>query len=89
MSSHQINKGITITFLGHSCFKLISPQGTTVLIDPWLKDNPQAPKRAVNVGKLHYILVSHGHGDYLGDTIDLAKKTGAPVIDLPPKHVPH
>jgi len=83
MSGQKINKGVAITFLGHACFKLISPQGTTILIDPWIKDNPQAPKGAENVGKLHYILVSHGHGDHLGDTIELAKKTGAPVIAMP------
>ena len=83
MSGQNINKGVTITFLGHACFKLISPHGTTILIDPWIKDNPQAPKGAENVGKLHYILVSHGHGDHLGDTIELAKKTGAPVISMP------
>ena len=83
MSDKNINKGVTITFLGHACFKLISPQGTTILIDPWIKDNPQAPRAAENVGKLHYILVSHGHGDHLGDTIDLAKETGAIVISMP------
>jgi len=78
-----IKKGVAITFLGHSCFKLLSPQGTAVLIDPWVKDNPQAPQGAENVGKLDYILVTHGHSDHLGNTIELAKKTGASVISMP------
>lgn len=83
MSGQQINKGITITFLGHACFKLISPHGTAVLIDPWLKDNPQASTGIENIDRLHYILVSHGHGDHLGDTIELAGQTGATVISMP------
>ena len=83
MSGQKINKGVTITFLGHACFKLISPHGTNVLIDPWVKDNPQAPKGAENVEQLHYLLVSHGHGDHLGDTIELAKKNDATVISMP------
>ena len=83
MSNQIIKKGVPITFLGHACFKLLSPHGTSILIDPWVKGNPQAPQGAENVGSLHYILVSHGHGDHLGDTIELAQKTGAHVIAMP------
>lgn len=83
MNGQNINKGITITFLGHACFKLTSPHGTNLLIDPWVKDNPQAPKGVTNIDQLHYILVSHGHGDHLGDTIALAKKTDATVLSMP------
>lgn len=84
MGDQHINKGIKITFFGHACFKLISPHGTTVLIDPWIKDNPQAPpKGSEDIGKLHFILVSHGHGDHLGDTIELVRKTDASVISMP------
>ena len=67
-----------ITWYGHSCV-LIETQGTRLLIDPFLTGNPVAPVRADAVHP-HYILVSHGHGDHLGDTVAIAKRTGATVI---------
>jgi L-ascorbate metabolism protein UlaG (beta-lactamase superfamily) len=67
-----------ITWYGHSCF-LIETQGTQLLIDPFLTGNPMAPVRADAVSP-HYILVSHGHGDHLGDAVAIAKRTGATVI---------
>lgn len=83
MSSQKINKGVILTFLGHACFKLISPKRTNILIDPWIRNNPQTPKGTVEVNNLDYILVTHGHDDHLGDTIELAKNTGATVISMP------
>ncbi len=79
----KLNKGVSVTFLGHACFQLVSPEGAHILIDPWLKDNPQAPAGAADVDKLDFILVSHAHMDHLGDTVDLAGKSGAAVIAMP------
>jgi L-ascorbate metabolism protein UlaG (beta-lactamase superfamily) len=67
-----------ITWYGHSCF-LVETQGTRLLIDPFLTGNPMAPVRADAVHP-HYILVSHGHGDHLGDALAIAKRTGATII---------
>jgi L-ascorbate metabolism protein UlaG (beta-lactamase superfamily) len=67
-----------ITWYGHSCF-LVETQGTRLLIDPFLTGNPMAPVRADAV-RPHYILVSHGHGDHLGDALAIAKRTGATII---------
>jgi L-ascorbate metabolism protein UlaG (beta-lactamase superfamily) len=53
--------------------------GQRVLIDPFLTDNPAAAAKAADMNP-DYILVSHGHGDHLGDTISIAKRTGATVI---------
>src|SRR5512135_2018342 len=69
---------IRVTWYGHACF-LIETQGTRLLIDPFLTGNPLAPVRADAVHP-QYILVSHGHGDHLGDTVAIAKRTGATVI---------
>jgi L-ascorbate metabolism protein UlaG (beta-lactamase superfamily) len=69
-----------LTWHGHSCFTLETGDGTRIMIDPWLDENPAADIRAADVKKLDYILVSHGHFDHFADCIPLAKRTGATVI---------
>jgi L-ascorbate metabolism protein UlaG (beta-lactamase superfamily) len=54
--------------------------GTRIMIDPWLDENPAADIKVADVDKLDYILVSHGHSDHFADCIPLAKRTGATVI---------
>ena len=67
-----------LQWLGHACL-LIESDGQRVLIDPFLTGNPAAAKKAGEV-EADFILVSHGHGDHVGDTIAIAKRTGATVI---------
>lgn len=67
-----------ITFLGHACFQM-ECHGQVFLFDPFLTDNPLATVSADEV-QADYILVSHAHADHLGDTYDIAKRTGATVI---------
>lgn len=68
----------TITFLGHSCFQ-VQTGGKSILIDPFLTGNPQAAASAESI-HADAIIVSHGHGDHVGDTVAIAKRTGAVVI---------
>jgi len=67
-----------LTWLGHSGF-LIETGSHRLLIDPFLTGNPQATVRADDV-TADYILVTHGHGDHLGDTVAIAHRTGATVV---------
>ena len=69
-----------IRFLGHSAFAL-SDGDTTVLIDPFLTGNPKAAVAADDLSPTA-ILLSHGHGDHYGDTVQIAKRSGAGVIAL-------
>jgi len=69
-----------VRFLGHACFEL-SDGDTTVLIDPFLTGNPKAAISAQDV-KPTTILLTHGHSDHFGDTVDIAKRTGAPVVAI-------
>ncbi len=71
---------VTIKFLGHAAFS-IEVDGTTVLIDPFLTGNPKAAVTAAEV-EPDVILLTHGHGDHLGDTVDLATRTGATVLAI-------
>lgn len=74
-------KHLTLTWFGHSAFHLQPPEGPSVLIDPWL-DNPKAPPGAKDVADVDLILVTHGHGDHIGNTVDLARRTGARVLSI-------
>ncbi|MBQ18733.1 MAG: metal-dependent hydrolase [Planctomycetaceae bacterium] len=68
----------TVTFLGHGSF-LIETAGTHVLIDPFLTDNPVASTTAEDV-PAEVIILTHGHGDHVGDAVAIANRTGALVI---------
>jgi L-ascorbate metabolism protein UlaG (beta-lactamase superfamily) len=65
-------------WLGHACL-LLESDGQRLLIDPFLTGNPAAAAKAADM-KPDFILVSHGHDDHMGDTIEIAKRTGATVI---------
>jgi L-ascorbate metabolism protein UlaG (beta-lactamase superfamily) len=69
---------IELTYHSHACFSL-DVGGTKLLIDPFLSGNELADVTAEEV-EADYILVSHGHGDHLGDTVAIAKRTGAMTI---------
>ena len=69
-----------VRFLGHACFAL-SDGDTTVLIDPFLTGNPKAAISADDAAATT-ILLTHGHGDHIGDTVAIAKRTGAPVVAI-------
>ncbi len=69
-----------VRFLGQSCFTL-SDGDSTVLIDPFLTGNPKAAATADEVDATT-ILLTHGHQDHFGDTIEIAKRTGATVVAI-------
>lgn len=74
-------KSVQVTWFGHSAFLVESPNGKRVLIDPWL-DNPKAPEGAKAISAVQIILITHGHGDHIGNTIEVAQRTGATVIGI-------
>lgn len=69
---------VNVTWYGHACF-LIETDKARLLTDPFLTGNPMAPVGVTEI-EADYILVSHGHGDHVGDTVPIAKRTGATVI---------
>ena len=80
MPEKIIGRDVSITFYGHSAFKL-SGQGVNVVIDPWLS-NPLLDTPVDKVGPVEVILVTHGHGDHVGETVALAKATHAQVVAI-------
>ncbi len=71
---------MNVRFLGHACFEL-SDGDTRVLVDPFLTGNPKAAISADDAAATT-ILLTHGHGDHIGDTVAIAKRTGAPVVAI-------
>ena len=70
----------TLTWLGHATFRFDTPAGKRVYIDPFLHGNPKCPESELEPERIDVIALTHGHGDHLGDTVDLAKKHGCTVI---------
>ncbi len=70
-----------ITWLGHSGFR-IDIENTVLLIDPWFTGNPMFPDhlRPQATAQVSHILVTHGHGDHMGEAIELARDLGVPLV---------
>jgi L-ascorbate metabolism protein UlaG (beta-lactamase superfamily) len=68
-----------LTYHGHSCF-VLEHGGKRIAIDPFLTGNPRADLEASELPKLDAILLTHGHGDHLGDALPLAKRDRATVV---------
>jgi L-ascorbate metabolism protein UlaG (beta-lactamase superfamily) len=70
----------TLTWLGHATFRVDSPAGKRIYIDPFLNGNPKCPESEQTPERVDAIGITHAHGDHLGDTVDLAKKHGCTVV---------
>ncbi len=71
-----------VQWFGQSAYKITTPGGKVILIDPFITKNPKTPealKDLAALGKVDLILVTHGHGDHVGDTVKIAEMTGAKV----------
>ncbi len=75
--------GIKLTWLGHATFRVETPGGKTVLIDPWVMGNPMCPEKEKSVKKVDVLLCTHGHFDHIGDAVEIAKKHSPEVVGIP------
>jgi L-ascorbate metabolism protein UlaG (beta-lactamase superfamily) len=74
---------VEVLWLGHGTTRITSTTGKVIVIDPFLTKNPKAPAEYRNLnalGKVDLILVTHGHGDHVGDLQELARLSGATVV---------
>jgi L-ascorbate metabolism protein UlaG (beta-lactamase superfamily) len=69
-----------LTWLGHSAFRVDSPDGKRVYVDPFLHGNPKCPEDEVEPERCDLIVLTHGHGDHVGDTVSIAQQFGCPVV---------
>lgn len=68
-----------LRYFSHSAFQITTDSGIVILIDPFLDENPTSPVTSDEV-KPNYIILTHAHGDHLGDTVKIAKENNATVI---------
>ena len=71
----------SLTWLGHAAFRIDSPGGKRIYVDPWL-DNPKCPENEKEPERVDLIALTHGHDDHVGATVELAQKFGCPVVAL-------
>src|SRR5437868_12875392 len=76
-------RGIKLTWLGHATFRVETPEGVTILIDPWVMGNPACPESEKNIKKVDVMLCTHGHFDHIGDAVAIAKKHSPTVVGIP------
>ena len=73
-------KGTRITWLGHATVLVQTAKGTNLLIDPFIENNPKYPKGFELPERIHYVLLTHGHGDHVSDAVPVAKKHKSPFV---------
>jgi len=72
--------GIRITWLGHSTFKIVSARGKTLVIDPWLANNPACPSGMKTLQCLDLMILTHGHFDHFEDAVALGRALKPKVV---------
>ena len=76
-------KGIKLTWLGHATFRVETPEGKIAIIDPWVMGNPKCPPADKKVERVDVLLCTHGHGDHIGDAVEIAKRHKPIVVGIP------
>ena len=73
---------IELTWLGHATFRVDTPGGKRIYVDPFLHGNPKCPESELEPERCDLIVLTHGHGDHVGDTVSLHERFGCPVVAL-------
>lgn len=75
-------KGVKLTWLGHATFRIETPGGKTVLVDPWVMGNPLCPEKEKKLSKVDVMLCTHGHFDHIGDAVEITKQHNPTVVGI-------
>jgi L-ascorbate metabolism protein UlaG (beta-lactamase superfamily) len=75
-------QGNKITWLGHATFRITTPSGQVIVIDPFLEANPMCPPALKKLPRVDIILLTHGHADHMSDLIPLAREHSPQVVAI-------
>jgi L-ascorbate metabolism protein UlaG (beta-lactamase superfamily) len=75
-------RGNKITWLGHAAFRIETPSGKIMLIDPWVLSNPMCPENDKKFERIDTMLVTHGHFDHIADAVELGKKFKPQIVGI-------
>ena len=75
-------RGNKLTWLGHSTFTLTTPSGKVILIEPWVMNNPVCPAAHKKLSRIDVMLITHGHGDHIGDAVALAREHKPQIVGI-------
>jgi L-ascorbate metabolism protein UlaG (beta-lactamase superfamily) len=67
-------RGNKLTWLGHAAFRITTPSGKVILVDPWIQGNPATPEALKKVDQVDIMLITHGHFDHIADAVELGQK---------------
>ncbi len=76
----SLGRNFSLTWLGHSAFRLTTAAGKVILVDPWVQGNPACPDEARKLARVDLVLVTHAHFDHVGDTVRIAKEHQPDVV---------
>lgn len=71
-----------LTWLGHAAFRVDTPGGKRIYVDPFLTGNPRCPESELEPERCDLVVLTHGHGDHVGDTVAIHERFGCPVVAL-------
>ncbi|HSB76757.1 MAG TPA: metal-dependent hydrolase, partial [Terriglobales bacterium] len=70
------------SWLGHATFRIETPGGKTLLLDPWVMGNPKCPDKEKKLTQVDVMLCTHGHFDHIGDAVEIAKQHNPTVVGI-------
>jgi L-ascorbate metabolism protein UlaG (beta-lactamase superfamily) len=74
--------GVKLTWLGHSAFRMETPEGKRLYVDPWIAGNPKCPESEKNVQRADVLICTHGHFDHIADAVEVAKKHNSIAVGI-------
>ncbi|MCZ6639022.1 MAG: MBL fold metallo-hydrolase, partial [Candidatus Dadabacteria bacterium] len=78
----NLGKGIELTYMGHSTFKIKSPEGKILILDPWVDGNPMCPDNLKKIDRLDIMAITHAHFDHIGDSVRIGNEFQPKVVGI-------
>jgi L-ascorbate metabolism protein UlaG (beta-lactamase superfamily) len=75
-------RGNRFQWLGHSTFRITTPSGKVIVVDPWVQSNPACPEALKKFDRLDTMLITHGHFDHIADAVTLGKQFKPQVVGI-------